>query len=153
MMYYRNPQKMKTQKIIRTGLLIALFLSFANTTLRAQQYPVILVEGFEIPYDMLTSFDPALIENMAVVTGDDAVTQYGERAAAGVIMLSLTDPAPLVVFNGEEMPGKKLSELSMGEMLSITGLNAADSMKRFGERGANGAIIIYAKMTNIESSK
>lgn len=119
-------------------LLPVLFLLCLPAKTAAQQQhtiqtPIIIIDGLEIPYDMLTRFDASLIERMDALTKDNATYEYGDRGTAGVIKLTLKEPYPLVTLNGTELPeGSRLKDLKTGPLLSITGLKPEDARGRFG---------------------
>jgi TonB-dependent SusC/RagA subfamily outer membrane receptor len=51
-------------------------------------HPLILVDGKEVTDSAARTLDAQSIENVEVLKGPAAATQYGERAAAGIILIT-----------------------------------------------------------------
>ncbi|PKK38263.1 hypothetical protein BWI96_00255 [Siphonobacter sp. SORGH_AS_0500] len=51
--------------------------------------PIILVNGKEVTQDQMNAIDPNTIEKVNVLKGEQALSQYGEKAKDGVVVITL----------------------------------------------------------------
>ncbi len=109
--------------------------------------PLVIIDSVEqavnVKIDNVVKVDN--IERVNVITKTDAVTKYGEKGRNGVV--EITTKTPLYFIDGVELPkGKKLSdEVSPDDIDSMTVLKDETAVKKYGEKGKNGVILIITK--------
>lgn len=109
--------------------------------------PLIIIDSVEqvvdVKIDNVVKVDN--IEKVNVITKADAVTKYGEKGKNGVV--EITTKTPLYFIDGVEQPKGKnsLKELSPDDIDSMTVLKDETAVKKYGEKGKNGVILIITK--------
>jgi TonB-dependent SusC/RagA subfamily outer membrane receptor len=80
--------------------------------------PLIIVDGQEISYPLMSAIDPRFIESISVLKDESATALYGEKGANGVILITLKSeeeqkkigqipPSPDFVYSNEDVSAQK----------------------------------------------
>ncbi len=136
--------------------------------------PLYILDGSEVSPEFMKNFDATDVMSITVLKDADATKAYGEKGANGVVVIVTKQDAPEVVVTGvrnkirglddikkEYLPGsrnnplliqdgyeidiKKFESIDPDTIESITVLKDATATKVYGDKGANGVIIIETK--------
>ncbi|GAB3012647.1 hypothetical protein GCM10027051_14630 [Niabella terrae] len=114
--------------------------------------PLIIIDGnMQSPDFNLHEVDRDHIESIEVIKSSAAVDTYGERATNGVINITtkafatkkVPGTKPLVILDGVE--GADIESLSPDRISSVDVLKGSSATATYGDKGANGVIIVRTK--------
>jgi TonB family protein len=131
--------------------------------------PLYVVDGSITSKAEVEKINPETIESVSVLKDKSATDKYGEKGNDGIVEINLkktpqesggkvtiksvnsTDPKepPLIVIDGVVSERTLMSDLNANSINSITVLKNEDAIKKYGEKGKNGAFEV--KSRNIES--
>ncbi len=126
---------------------------------------VYVIDGKIAPIADVKLISPQDIESMNVLTSKDAVAVYGDKGKNGVIVITRKDkihstiitfkdgasvkagPAPEVIYsvNGKTASKEDVGKIPPQSIESINVLKDESAVKKYGEKGRNGAVEITTK--------
>lgn len=123
--------------------------------------PLLVVNGKEVPHEVLQALDPNKIELVRVLKGEEAVGAYGEKGKNGVILVTLkpaNEPLYVEVPNAIEVRGTVKDELGkplIGANVLLEGTGSgtiSDADGNFIIKAPEGATIVvsYAGMQRVK---
>ncbi len=139
-----------------------------------QENPLVFIDGKEsgkVKEDKIKKMDPALIESINVLKGQDALKKYGDKGKDGVIEITTKnkiesttihfsadiihfesskmkiDDAVLIIIDGKDMPDIKISDIeksiSPKVIKSMSIYKGQDAIDKYGLKGSNGVLEAY----------
>jgi hypothetical protein len=106
--------------------------------------PLFFFDGKKITHDEMSKIDPATIESMNVLKGENAIVQYGDEGKNGVVLIKSKLPNALYVVNGKIM-NDALKKVYPDDIETINVMKGERATKLYGEAGKNGVIEIVTK--------
>jgi hypothetical protein len=131
--------------------------------MNAKLASLIIINEQKTDYDELSKLKSEEIHSVTVLKNDAAVKVYGEKAKNGVIVIvtkgneKVAKPKatldivplavaknkePLIIIDEKESSGDELSKLDTTKIQSFSVLKNDAAIKRYGEKGKNGVIIV-----------
>lgn len=132
--------------------------------------PLVIVDGKKIPFEDIQKLLPDEIASIDVLKGNSAVDFYGEEGKNGVLLITMKknesedttkvavnkivvhsqEPFdlndPLYIIDGKKMGSDfKVNSIKPDQIQSISVLKDASAMRKYGEEGKNGVVIIELK--------
>lgn len=112
----------------------------------------------ESNYDITLEFDPEYarspdpqVNSGKVVVGRPLALKQGINIKLSTTLQDLEDDAqPLIIIDGKEIDEIKMSEIDPGEIHSISVLKDQPAVSVYGDKGANGVILITTKKAKSE---
>jgi TonB family protein len=109
--------------------------------------PLYVVDGSITTKADVKKINPESIEAISVLknhsdTINPALYEYGEKGKNGVIVITSKGKAPkmLVIINGAVNEKEGMSKINTEDIESMTVLKDEDAVKKYGDKGKNGAI-------------
>jgi TonB-dependent SusC/RagA subfamily outer membrane receptor len=126
---------------------------------------LVIIDGKETDVNILKNLDRENVHSFSILKNDDAIKRYGEKGKNGVIIVETKigsdttqffirgitafddDPSEnvLVIIDGKETDVNILKNLDRENVHSFRILKDDDAIKRYGEKGKNGVIIVETK--------
>ena len=122
---------------------------------------LIIVDGKTASKAEANAIDPAAIQSVRVLKGEQAVKVYGEKGRNGVIEINkktgdfskmeivknVPDATknPLYIVDGKEVLVTDVKQMNANNIESIDVLKGENAIKKYGERGKNGVVEITTK--------
>ncbi len=120
---------------------------------------VYIVDGKEVKSKKIKDLDTDKITSVSVVKGEAAIKKYGKKGKDGVIEISTKDgmstsnirfsngdsEKALLVIDGKVVKNKKLKDIDVDTIKSITVLKGESATKKYGKKGKDGVIEITLK--------
>jgi len=151
-------------KEVNEGVKVARFNAKSGDTTNV----IVFVDGVQKDKEMINQIDPDDISEVRVLKGEKAIEQYGGIAKDGIIIITTkysekrgeddvkvvekvvvkmsdTDAKPLYVIDGALQEKVELNDINPKNIESIKVLKGEVALKKFGEKGKNGVILITLK--------
>ena len=141
-------------------------ISFSDTTIKQ---PLYILDGKEISAEEMKALDPNKIESVNVLKDKNAVKKYGKKGENGAVLITLkkqTTASPASVdsnyeikprnaeefkgvyyADGKEITKAELDNMPKDNIESISVWKGDEAIKKYGEKGRNGVIVITTKKT------
>lgn len=141
-----------------------------NDTVPAVGNPLVIVDGKNLPYELINTLAPDRIESINVLKGKNATSMHGEAGKNGVIEIVTKidnhvsvdiledinkhtlegfsgeiDPNTLILLNGKKISQNELYRLAPEHIKEISVFKGEKAEEHFGEKGKNGVIQITTK--------
>lgn len=115
--------------------------------------PLIILDGTEFAGE-IKDINPEIIEAISVFQDEKAVDLYGKKGTDGVVVITTKAAAkkPLVFLNETAFYGD-LDSLRTNEIVSISVLKDKAAIEKYGEKAANGVILVTTKATGEKADK
>jgi TonB-dependent SusC/RagA subfamily outer membrane receptor len=142
--------------------------------------PLVFIDGRVAEKKEVQKLKSDEVESFCIIKEDDAIKKYGEQGKNGVILITKKGSSdnsvekegnkgffirgitnfgvddknkPLVLIDGVESNDDDLSRLSENDVISFSIMKDASTTDTYGERGANGVIVITTKKGEKKASK
>ena len=104
--------------------------------------PIYVVDGYIISADEAEKIDPESIESITILKDKSTTEKYGEKGKDGVIEITSKGKSAkmLVIINGAVNEKEGMSKINTEDIKSMTVLKDEDAVKKYGDKGKNGAI-------------
>lgn len=108
---------------------------------------MIILDGTVITQEEMSKLDKNSIQSIKVLKGITAITDYGEKAKDGVVIISTKEKFddPLYVLDGKIITITELDRLSANSIASINVLKGDAATALYKAKGENGVIIITSR--------
>lgn len=134
-----------------------------------EKTPLYILDDKEVSKEIADNLNTELIDSINILKGKEAISKYGDKGKNGVIIITTKTYAnktkakvfikssnteitlkdlkkPLLIFiNNKESTQLELDVLNPNTIESINVLKEKNAIKRYGEKGKNGAIIVKTK--------
>jgi hypothetical protein len=110
--------------------------------------PLYVIDGKVYTNDKIETVDPKNIESINVLKGKKATEKYGDKGKNGVIEIITKYnilPNALIMIDGKESSKEELQKIPGSDIESITVLKGEGAVKKYGDKGKEGAIEITTK--------
>lgn len=119
----------------------------------AEQAPLIIVDGKEMPNQTVKTIDQNTIASVFVLKDEKATNKYGDKGKNGVVVISLKEGSkttakrstPMYILNGQEITAQEMEAIQPSSIGAIDVLKDKKATAEYGEKGKNGVIIITLK--------
>lgn len=116
--------------------------------------PLYVINGKETTSDEAKDIAPDNIKSIDVVKGEQAMSIYGEKGKNGVIIITTKQAAlpgnALYMIDDKEVAKEQAEKLITGGIEKVSVWKGEDAIKKFGEKGKNGVIVITTKLAKNE---
>ncbi len=150
--------------------------SLAQTTqeviLGGDDSPAVLFDGTEISQADLAGFEASQIGDIRILTGDQAIAEYGKYGAHGVIVVTgkaadaaaggaapsveeaisapeekvtIVSKDPYVIIDGQPSTNAQLQTLNPEQIETVNVLKGEKAVAKYGQKGADGVIEVVTK--------
>jgi len=104
--------------------------------------PIYVVDGYIISADEAEKIDPESIESITILKDKFTTEKYGEKGKDGVIEITSKGKSAkmLVIINGDVNEKEGMSKINTEDIESMKVLKDEDAVKKYGDKGKNGAI-------------
>jgi len=124
--------------------------------------PILIINGKKTS-KKIEDIDQQTIHSINVLKGEKAIEKYGRKAEDGIVEITtkkrhnihlsentspinsiviLKGKEPIYEINGIESTKKQALKIKSNEFKSITALSGKDAIKKYGEKGKNGVMVI-----------
>jgi len=125
---------------------------------KVNSHPIIVLDEFKVIYDenFRNSFNVTKdeIDSITTIEKDNAraVSDYGERAKEGVIIITTKhplkrsdEPKVLVIVDGRKASKKEVKKIDKNDIQSITVYKGREEVRKYSKRAYDGVLIIKMK--------
>jgi len=114
-------------------------------------YFLFVIDGEIVEQSVLKKLNPNDIQSMNVLKGESAKAIYGEKGAEGVLIIntkSKKEAERLYIVDGNEVSREEADSPEIFKnIVKIETIGKEEAMKRYGNKGKNGASIIHTTKT------
>ncbi len=126
---------------------------------------LIIKDGKEISQSEMEKISPNTIESVTILKGEAAIEKYGDKAKDGVVLVTMkkskwktefkighpmNSNKALIIIDGKEQKDKNIEDLDANKIGSVTVLKGEKAIKKYGNKGKDGAIEVTTKTFTIE---
>jgi N-acetylmuramoyl-L-alanine amidase len=121
------------------------------------QNALVIIDGKKSTKDQMKNIPSGNIESINVLKGEKAIKKYGEKGKDGAIEITTKFNIPenaLVIIDGKKSSKLDLNNIPGDRIETINVLKGESAIKKYGEKGKDGAIeIITKKNMSVSSAK
>jgi N-acetylmuramoyl-L-alanine amidase len=119
------------------------------------QNALIIIDGKKSSKDEMKKIPSENIESINVLKNEKAIEKYGDKGKDGVIEIATKfniPENPLIIIDGKESSKQDLNKIRGSSIESVNVLKGESAIKKYGDKGKDGAIEIITRKNQITSS-